>query len=66
MATKIDDTNFVIKHLTDPTKNVEIEMFDDGEGNIEWDGLPMSLITTIEKDYETCKAYPLMCINMAI
>ena len=26
----------------------------------------MSLINNIEKDYETCKAYPLMCINMAI
>ena len=24
VATKIDDTHFVIKHLTDPTKNVEI------------------------------------------
>ena len=33
---------------------------------MEFEGLPMGLLTNIEKDYETCKAYPLMCINMAI
>ena len=41
-------------------------MLDDGEGTMEWEGLPTSLVMSIEKDYETLKAFPLMCINMAI
>ena len=57
----------MIKHLNDPSKHKQIEMIDDEDGRqIEWEGLPTSLIMTIEQDYDMVKAYPLMCLNMAI
>ena len=42
-------------------------MIDDEDGRqIEWEGLPISIEQNIEGDYETLRAYPLMCINMAM
>ena len=42
-------------------------MIEDVDGkNFEWEGLPTSLTMNIEQDYEMLKAYPLMCLNMAI
>ena len=42
-------------------------MIEDADGKkFEWEGLPTSLTMIIEQDYEMLKAYPLMCLNMAI
>ena len=64
---QIEDTHFLIKHLTDSRHDINVWMIDDVEGRaIEWDGLPMALITSIEKDYETLLEFPLICLQMAI
>ena len=39
VVTQIDDTHFKIKHLSDSSQDINIEMIDDGDGNIEWLGL---------------------------
>ena len=66
-ALQISSTKFVIKHLRDESEDLNITMVVDEDGGaIEWDGLPKSIDQNIEKDYETLKSYPLMCINMAM
>ena len=38
----------------------------DGDGYVEWDGLPHSLANNIEKDQELLRTYPLEMLNMVL
>ena len=39
---------------------------DEDARQIEWDNLPKSLEMNLTSDFDTLKAYPLMCINKVL
>ena len=48
-------------------KEIIFEMHVDEESRqIEWDNMPRSLQMNINRDFDTVKAYPLMCINTVL
>lgn len=67
---QIDETRFKLKHISaddDTLKDIDFQMFVDEEMKIvEWDNLPRSLEINLTNDFETLKAYPLLCINKVL
>ena len=44
IATQLSATRFVLKHKTDSSEDMNIEMFiDEDDSKVEWDGLPSAL-----------------------
>ena len=67
IATQLSATRFVLKHKTDSSKDMNIEMFiDEDDRKVEWDGLPNALQINMEQDFEVLTTYPLVCINMVL
>ena len=55
-----------MRHIAgeDASKDIIFEMvIDEDARQIEWKNLPTSLEMNMSSDFETLKAYPLMCIN---
>ena len=66
-AVKVDETNFILKHIDDSSSDISFKMLIDEVGKkVEWENFPLSLQMNIESDFQTLKAYPLLCINRAV
>ena len=65
---QIDESRFKLKHISgDTLKDINFEMFIDEDMKIvEWDNLPKCLEINMSMDFETLKAYPLLCINKVL
>ena len=54
--------------MSDDSKDIIVEMHDDGNKNIEWDGLPQSMERSIgfNAKYHYVTKYPLQVLNMQL
>ena len=63
-------TRFVLRHNTDPSKNIVVEIFiDEDSKKVEWESelLPKNIIFELGiKKFSIASKYPLICLNLAL